>query len=169
MMGGGGKGGGGKKGGGGGGLPPISIGINGAFDIDANTTSAVTANTTSAVTANTTSALTANTTSALTADINTDSAMKTDNALKAEVDFKPFQVDLCLKLGLDRLPSTSVCRDGARHFGITLFGVKVIGFDYISDSRTVVEDLVQRPFVVGKRPEHHHGFGAQGVRIRVGE
>jgi hypothetical protein len=88
-----------------------------------------------------------------------------------KVDLQPFQGDLCLKLklGLDHLPSTSVCRDGNRHFGITLFGIKVIGFDYVSSSNTLVEDLGQRPFVVGQRPDHHHSFGANGIRISVGE
>jgi hypothetical protein len=99
--------------------------------------------------------------------------LDTNSALK--VDLQPFQGDLCLKLklGLDHLPSTSICRDGSRHFGITLFGIKVIGFDYGSSSNTLVEDLGQRPFVVGQRPDHHHhhhpGFGANGIRISVGE
>jgi hypothetical protein len=82
---------------------------------------------------------------------------------------------LCLKLGLDRLPSTSVCRDGGRRFGVSLFGVEIIAFNYDADSKTVVQDLSQSPFVVGKRTDHHHGwdhhhgFSAQGIRIRIGE
>jgi hypothetical protein len=171
MPGGGGKGG-GKKPGGGGSLPPIQIGINGAFDIDAKTDSTLNATTHSDLTANTNSVMKADTSSKLDLNAKTNSVLDTNNALRAEVDLKPFQGDLCLKLklGLDHLPSTSVCRDSSRHFGITLFGVKVIGFDYVSGGNTVVEDLGQRPFVVGQRPGHdHHGFGANGIRISVGE
>lgn len=103
-------------------------------------------------------------------EVKTASALDTNSALKAEVDFKPLQVDLCLKLGLDRLPSTGICRDGRRHFGITLLGVEVIGFNYDMDSKTVIEDLANRPFVVGgRRPDHHPGIGAPGIRIHVGD
>jgi len=115
----------------------------------------------------------ADTTSKLDLDARTNNVLDTNSALK--VDLQPFQGDLCLKLklGLDHLPSTSICRDGHRHFGITLFGIKVIGFDYGSSSNMLVEDIGQRPFVVGQRPDHHHhhhpGFGANGIRISVGE
>jgi hypothetical protein len=112
----------------------------------------------------------ADTTSKLDLNARTNNVLDTNSALK--VDLQPFQGDLCLKLklGLDHLPSTSVCRDANRHFGITLFGIKVIGFDYGSSSNTLVEDLGQRPFVVGQRPDHHHpGFGANGIRISVAE
>jgi hypothetical protein len=157
MPGGGGKGGGGKKGGGG--LPPLDV------DLTANTNSVVDAN----VVADTKSALSADTKSALSADTKSALSADTKSALSAEVDFKPFEFDLCVKLGLDPLPSTRICRDVSRHFGITIFGIKIIGFDYMTDTKTVIEDLGQRPFVVGKRSDHHHGVGVQGIRIRVGD
>jgi hypothetical protein len=158
----------------GGGMPDFNVDIKVPLDVDleakinAITDSTVKATTDSTVKAVTESVVKADTTSKL--DLNTNNVLDTNSALK--VDLQPFQGDLCLKLklGLDHLPSTSICRDGNRHFGITLFGIKVIGFDYLSSSNTLVEDLGQRPFVVGQRPDHHHhSFGANGIRISVGE
>jgi hypothetical protein len=144
--------GGGKKGGGG--LPPIDInlGVTGALDLDVQPLS-VTTNST--VAATTTSTLT------------TKSDLDTNSALKAEVDLKPLQVDLCLKLGLDRLPSTAICRDGRRHFGITLLGVEVIGFNYEMNTTTKIEDIANQPFVVGRPADHRPGFSVRGVRFSV--
>jgi hypothetical protein len=146
--------GGGKKGGGG--LPPIDInlGVTGALDLDVQPLS-VTTNSTLAATTNSTLAAT------------TNSNLDTNSALKAEVDLKPLQVDLCLKLGLDRLPSTAICRDGSRHFGITLLGVEVIGFNYEMNTTTNIQDLANRPFVVGKPADHRPGVSFRGVRLSV--
>jgi hypothetical protein len=94
-----------------------------------------------------------------------------DNRTQLEMDLKPLQVDLCLKVGLDRFPSTFVCRPSMRHFGLTLFGMEVVGFNYSSEHKTIIEDMRGRAFVAGevagavdRADQPHHG-----VRIRVGE
>jgi hypothetical protein len=94
-----------------------------------------------------------------------------DNRTQLEMDLKPLQVDLCLKVGLDRFPSTFVCRPSMRHFGLTLFGMEVVGFNYSSEQKTIIEDMRGRAFVAGEvagaveRSDPKH----PGVRIRVGE
>jgi hypothetical protein len=141
------------------------------IELELDTNSNITAATHSDIglTADTKSELAANIKGDLQAD--TKSALTTDSKADLEVDLKPVEVDLCLKLGLDHLPSTRFCRDVSRHLGFTLFGVEIVGLNYVTDGATVVEDLGNRPFVVAKAPHHHHGVGIRGhgVRIRVGD
>jgi|ERR1700722_17856899 len=94
-----------------------------------------------------------------------------DNRTQLEMDLKPLQVDLCLKLGLDRFPSTFICRPSTRHFGVTLFGMEVVGFNYSSEKKTIIEDMRGRAFVAGDvaRSAERQDDSRPGVRIRVGD
>jgi hypothetical protein len=97
-----------------------------------------------------------------------------DNKTQLEMDLKPLQLDFCLKLGLERFPSTRICKPTSKHFGLTLFGVEVLGFNYQADDQTIIEDLSRHPFVVAdgiEIPEHHHREPktGDGVRIRLGD
>jgi hypothetical protein len=94
-----------------------------------------------------------------------------------EMDVKPLQAELCLKVGIERLPSTKICSPMERHFGLTLFGQEVLGFNYSEEKKTIVEDLGNRPFVIPTGSAHHssghHGNARKhdhgGVRIRLAE
>jgi hypothetical protein len=170
-------GGGGKKGGGG-----------GAIDVDVTSTS------NSVMDADTTANITSNSKTDLVSTSNTQLDSKAaaelqiagldnirlkadttaDNKTQVEMDLKPLQVDFCFKVGLERFPSTKICKPIARHFGFTMFGVEVAGFNYSSDATTIIEDLGHRPFVVsdnlhfGHKPSHPGGGpGAQGIKIRL--
>ena len=93
-----------------------------------------------------------------------------DNKTQLEMDLKPLQLDFCLKLGLERFPSTRICKPTSKHFGLTLFGVEVLGFNYQADDQTIIEDFSCHPFVVTNGieiPEHHHREPktADGIRI----
>ena len=133
-------------------LPPIKLDLTTLSTLDLMPVS-VTTNSTLAATTNST--------------LTTKNDLDTNSAVKAEVDVKPLVVDLCLKLGLERLPSTAICRDGCRHFGITLLGIEVIGFDYEVNTTTNIQDLANRPFVVGKPADHRPGVSGQGIRLSV--
>jgi len=135
-------------------LPPLQIdlGVNGALALDVQPLS-VTTNSTLAATTNST--------------LTTKNDLDTNSAVKVEADVKPLVLDVCLKLGLERLPSTAICRDGCRHFGITLLGIEVIGFDYEVNTTTNIQDLANRPFVVGKPADHRPGASGQGIRLSV--
>ncbi len=94
-----------------------------------------------------------------------------ENRTQLEMDLKPLQVDLCLKLGMERFPSTRICRPASRHFGLTLFGVEILGFNYSSETRTVIEDMRHRPFVAADLVAggHGHEHSADGVSFRLGD
>lgn len=97
----------------------------------------------------------------------------TDSTAKMEMDIKPLEAQFCMKVGIERLPSTKILTPVERHFGLTLLGREVIGFHYSEEKRTIIEDLGSRPFVISGGPlrdEHEHGRDRNGgVRIRIGD
>jgi hypothetical protein len=183
MGGGGGKGG---KGGGGGG---------GSIEVTSTSTSMMDSDSTANITSNSTSTndltSTSNSTNQIDSRSNAEMQMQivgldnvrlkadttADNKTQLEMDLKPLQVDLCFKVGLERFPSTRICKPINRHFGFTVMGVEVVGFNYVADDKTVIEDLGHKPFVIadpglshgpGHHHEgHHHEGGGQGVKVRL--
>jgi hypothetical protein len=95
----------------------------------------------------------------------------TDSTAKMEMDIKPLEAQFCLKVGIERLPSTKICNPVEKHFALTLLGKEVIGFNYSEEKRTVIEDLGHRPLVISGGPlrhEHGHKHDCDGeVRIRL--
>ena len=96
-----------------------------------------------------------------------------DSRTQLEMDLKPLQLDFCLKLGIERFPSTRICKPTSRHFGLTVFGVEVLGFNYQAEDRTVIEDLSRHPFVVpegvGAIERQHDRPSDGGIRIRLAD
>ncbi len=166
---------GGGKGGGGGGSVDVDVTSNSSsvMDTDANITSTSRNELASTSTNQIDSKATAQLQVVGLDNVRLKADTTADNRTQLEMDLKPLQVDLCLKVGLERFPSTFVCRPSTRHFGVTLFGVEVMGFNYSSEQKTIIEDMRNRPFVVAGLPsgvapeggEHGH----HGVRIRVGD
>lgn len=109
--------------------------------------------------------------------LRTESDIDTDLTSNMTLDIKPMVVDLCLKLDFD-LPEKCVRQPYNHHFGIALFGVEVLGFNFVGESRTILEDLPKRPQVaVGGEQAVAHPTGrrrvsasgpAEGLRIRLG-
>lgn len=89
----------------------------------------------------------------------------------ARIDVKPLQADLCLTLGIGRVPSVCISKPYHHHFGVTLFGVEVLGMNFSGEDQTMIEDLSSRPQVI-LGPEHpvSHGHDADrgGIGIRLG-
>jgi hypothetical protein len=94
------------------------------------------------------------------------------------LDVRPLVMDLCFKVEFGRPPPTCIRKPYHHHFGITLFGMEVLGFNFSGESRTIIGELPHTPQVVwggeqpvsppgGKRPKPHTEPGGD-VRIRVG-
>lgn len=67
--------------------------------------------------------------------------------LEASLDVKPLTADLCLNVGINSLPPTRICAPFSTHFGITLFGVEVLGFNLAGENRLQIEPLPTPPSV----------------------
>jgi hypothetical protein len=186
-------GGGGGKGGKGGG------GGSGSIDVTSTSTSTIDSDSTSTINSTSTSTLNSTSNSNNQIDSKANAQLEVvgldnirlkadttaDNKTALEMDLKPLQLDFCFKVGLERFPSTKICKPQSQHFGLTVLGVEVIGFNYSSDSTTVIEDLGNRPVVVATAgplgqqpaPHYHQGSGPhyggpgpggqQGLRIRI--
>jgi hypothetical protein len=162
--------GGGKGGKGGGGAMSMDVHSTSTSVIDSD--SNITANSTSNLTSNSTNQIDSKATAQLQVvgldNVRLKADTTADNRTQLEMDLKPLQVDLCLKVGLERLPSTRICRPSHRHFGLTLFGVEVVGFNYSSEQRTIIEDMRGHPVVAGELPVAGGAHDAGGVRIHLG-
>lgn len=86
-----------------------------------------------------------------------------------DLDIRPVVMDLCFKLELGGPPPTSIRRPYSHHFGITLFGTEVVGFNLVGESRMIIEELPKKPHLVlggrhGGSHSHHedHAGHAEG-------
>ena len=92
------------------------------------------------------------------------------------LDVKPVQLDFCLKLDFGAPPPMCIRMPYSHHFGITLFGVELLGFNFSGESQTIMDELPKRPQVAwgGEKAVKHvagghkpHGAGSDsGLRIR---
>jgi hypothetical protein len=163
---------GGGKGGKGGGGGSMSMDVHSTSTSVIDSDSNITSNSTSNLTSNSNNQIDSRATAQLQVvgldNVRLKADTTADNRTQLEMDLKPLQVDLCLKVGLERLPSTRICRPSHRHFGLTLFGVEVVGFSYSSEQRTIIEDMRGHPVVAGELPLAGGGHDAGGVRIHLG-
>ncbi|PXW28356.1 hypothetical protein [Paraburkholderia caballeronis] len=174
-------GGGGKGGKGGGGSGSIDVTSTSNSIVDANTNATINSTSDNDITSNSTNTIDSKATAQLQVlgldDIKLKTDTRSDARTQLEMDLKPLQVDLCLKLGLERFPSTKICKPQQQHFALTLFGVEVVGFNYSSEQKTLIEDMGRRPFVVGGDhacgpAQHAHvdsDLDGDGVRIHLSD
>ncbi len=93
---------------------------------------------------------------------------------KTELDVKPLIFDQCLNIRLDPLPPTCIRQPYQQHFGITVFGVEVIGFKVTGELHHIVDEKPKRPQVVwggeaGTGTTLPQSQSKGGLRIRLGE
>ena len=170
-------GGGGKGGKGGGGGGSIDVTSNSTSIVDATTNATINSTSKNDLTSTSTNQIDSTATAQLQLvgldDIKVKADTTSDSKAQLEMDLKPLQVDLCFKVGLERLPSTRICKPMSRHFGVVVFGVEVFGFNYSSEQMTVIEDMRNRPFVVAEAPAAGggvlHDHHASGVRIHLND
>jgi hypothetical protein len=102
----------------------------------------------------------------------------TQSQADLSLDVRPLVADLCFKLDIGDLPDTCIRQPYQAHFGITLFGVELFGFNFAGETQLVVQNLPRRP---------HNVFGEQrieptrrrapisampeggGIRVRLGD
>lgn len=70
--------------------------------------------------------------------------IQSENTSQISLDLKPVAVDLCLNVNMN-LPSKCIRQPYQQHFGITLFGMEIFGFNMSGESRIVIEDLPNKP------------------------
>jgi hypothetical protein len=76
-----------------------------------------------------------------------------------DLDIRPVVMDLCFKLEFGGPPPTCIRQPYNHHFGITLFGMEVLGFNFAGESRIIVEEVPKKPqMVMGAR--HGSGYSA---------
>ena len=98
---------------------------------------------------------------------------------KAELDIKPLTLDQCLTIRLAPLPPTCVRQPYQQHFGVTLFGIELLGFNLEGETQTIISNLPRQPQVDwGSEQPAQHLAASQpqvrpaaeaGLRIRLGK
>jgi hypothetical protein len=101
--------------------------------------------------------------------------IKTESA--AKLDVQPLAVDQCMRISFGPLPPTCVRQPYQQHFGFTIFGVEIFGFNLEGEGKVLISDLPPKPHVVcGEQPPHQHSAkdagGVEttpddGLRIRL--
>jgi hypothetical protein len=115
--------------------------------------------------------------------LRTDSNLKTDSNLNTNsgitVDVKPLVVDLCLNLSQGPVQPTCIRQPYQHHFGVTLFGIELWGFNFSGESQTIIQGLTTKPQVAwggeesrdqpgaSTRPPPQVSRPASGLRIRL--
>ena len=95
------------------------------------------------------------------------------------LDVRPMVMDFCFKFEFGDLPSTCIRQPYQHHFGITLFGIEILGFNLAGESRVLIEDVVKKPQVVwgggghdegrpSKRRPARQAASDSGLSIRLG-
>jgi hypothetical protein len=69
--------------------------------------------------------------------------LKTDSSVS--LDLKPVVVDLCLNLGISKVPSVCVNQPYRHHIGFTMWGTEVWGFTFSGEQETVVREYHPGP------------------------
>lgn len=102
-----------------------------------------------------------------------------ENRSDIGLDVRPLVMDFCFKFEFGDLPSTCIRQPYQHHFGITLFGIEILGFNLAGESRVLIEDVVKKPQVVWGGEGHSQGHPSKkrparraesdsGLSIRLG-
>jgi hypothetical protein len=106
-----------------------------------------------------------------------------DSKSAMALDIRPMTVDLCVNISLGPIPPTCIRQPYHTHFGFTLYGQEVFGFNFSGESQVIVQDLPKQPqvawggeemaersrnTVVVGQPATEQKEGRSGLRIRVG-
>jgi hypothetical protein len=107
--------------------------------------------------------------------------LRVDSDQKSLIDVKPLAMDTCQTVRLAPLPETIIRQPYSHHFGFTVMGFEIWGFNFNGHSGSVIEHPPRpeyRMITVGGGSHHTHGCeqpeskgSAQprtGLRVRVG-
>jgi hypothetical protein len=102
------------------------------------------------------------------------------NSSDIGLDIRPLVMDFCFKFEFGKLPAACIRQPYQHHFGITLFGMEILGFNLAGESRIQIDEVQKRPQVAwGGEPTSRGAHGArsegrsggsesEGIRIRLG-
>jgi hypothetical protein len=90
----------------------------------------------------------------------------TDSRSAMSLDIRPMTVDLCLNVNMGPPAPTCIRQPYHHHFGLTLFGIELMGLNFSGESQTIVQDVPKQPQVAWGSPEpaHHHAHKPAGYR-----
>jgi hypothetical protein len=77
------------------------------------------------------------------------------NSSDIGLDIRPMVMDFCFKFEFGKLPPACIRKPYQHHFGITLFGMEVLGFNLSGESRTIIGEVEKQPKVA---------WGGEGTR-----
>jgi hypothetical protein len=88
----------------------------------------------------------------------------TDSRSAMSLDIRPMTVDLCLNVNMGPPAPTCIRQPYHHHFGLTLFGMELLGFNFSGESQTIVQDVPKQPQVAWGSPDagHGHSHGHKG-------
>jgi hypothetical protein len=108
--------------------------------------------------------------------LETTSDVDLDSTSALSVDLKPVALDVCMTSST-KLPQGVICQPFNYHFGLTWFGMEVLGFNLGGESRTILQDLPKKPAVewpaqqnaAPPSPGHDNGPAQpqRGLRVRI--
>jgi hypothetical protein len=87
-------------------------------------------------------------------DITTSSAVNSDSKNALVVDLKPVVLDVC-STTTTKLPHGEILQPFNLHFGMTYFGVEMMGFNLSGEQRTIMRDLPKKPAVDWPAQQQH--------------
>ena len=113
-------------------------------------------------------------------DITTKSDVASDSKNAILVDLKPVVLDVCSTTST-KLPQGEIIQPFHLHFGVTMFGMEMLGFNLAGEQRTVMKKLPKKPAVEwpaqhnistpprapGTAPTSATAGRAGGLRIRI--
>ena len=79
-------------------------------------------------------------------DITTKSDIASDSKNAIAVDLKPVVLDIC-STSSTKLPQGEIIQPFHLHFGVTMFGMEMLGFNLAGEQRTVMKKLPKKPTV----------------------
>lgn len=90
-------------------------------------------------------------------DLAVTQPINTNSDISSKLDVEPVQVDLCIDVGLSKLPNARISQPYESHFGVTVLGAELVGFNWSGESNTIIDDLPNRPHVEpGGQPTRRH-------------
>lgn len=113
-------------------------------------------------------------------EITTKSDVASDSKNAIAVDLKPVVLDVCSTTST-KLPQGEIIQPFHLHFGVTMFGMEMLGFNLAGEQRTVLKKLPKKPAVEwpaqrnAHAPPHAHDVSPTpasagrpgGLRIRI--
>jgi hypothetical protein len=88
-------------------------------------------------------------------DINTKSDVTSDSKNAIAVDLKPVVLDVCSTTST-KLPQGEIIQPFHLHFGVTMFGMEMLGFNLAGEQRTVMKKLPKKPAVDWPAQQNAH-------------